>query len=177
MIFYHVDRLGLLQENQTILLSKDFPHYLNSYKKTILKLYPDGLSNHGLQYGTIPIQPINQYELHLRENQIIENIFELNRQIYFPNILSRFQSFFCFKSLKEAIDFFSNELETYPNIQIFEINTSDKNIFIGDMQWLNGTTVITAHENSIKYWSGTLSDNPKIEILVKPPIKIGLKIQ
>lgn len=162
MILYHVDRTNSFKEGQEVTLTKDFPGYLNSFRSTILKLYPDGLSNHGLRYSTYPFN----------SNYPIETAFELNRKLYFPDKISRFQSFFCFQTLAEAKNFAKNYPDETSDYKIYEVEVDHDNYFIGDMSLVRSSTVITSYIDSHDYWSGNKSCHPIFEVLVKPPLKI-----
>lgn len=167
MIFYHVDRSNSLKEGQVVTLTKDFRKYPDSYKNVILKLYPEGLSYHGLMYAILSFEDTD-----VRSSQEIETIFEFYRQIYFVNKISRFQSFFCFQTLTEAKKFAKINSEGYPDYKIYEVKVDHDNYFIGDMNLLRGNTAINSYMASHDYWSGGHSCNPIFEVLVKPPLKI-----
>lgn len=85
MILYHVDRLNSLQVGQNVQTSYP-PMPTHALEKALEELYPDGLSRHGISYLVDP-------DKRMYINTNIEQIFELYRQLYFPDKPSRFQSF------------------------------------------------------------------------------------
>lgn len=161
MNFYHVDRNGTLLPNQTIELIKpyiDQPDIM----KTLSELYPDGLSYHGLRYAITSFKG-------LHTDTSTEQIFELYRQMHFPHLPSRFQSFFCFNSLQNAIEFSKlNGKST-----IYKVEVDHKNYHIGDMKLLKGDTILQCHKNALDYWSSKLDKNSIVEVLILPPIHIS----
>ena len=165
MIFYHIDRTNSLEVGQVVTLIKDFHEYPNSYKNVILKLYPEGLSRHGFVYSTIHLGENN-------EDQQKETAFELNRQLYFPDKISRFQAFFCFQTIEYASKFARDYCKRWPEYKVYEVEVDHDNYFVGDMNLVLGSTVITSYIDSHDYWSGGHSSNPIFEVLVKPPLKI-----
>lgn len=159
MIFYHVDRTDTLKNLKTIELIK--PNVPEEFKETLLELFPDGLSRHGYHYA------LQSFEgQHISTS--IEQIFELYRRMYFPDKPSRFQSFFAFTSLEDAINFTLD----YPLAKIYEVSIDHDNYHIGDMNLVKGETIIQCHKYVLDYWSGRLSDNPIKEVLLVPPIRI-----
>lgn len=159
MIFYHVDRANSIKKLKTINLFKpSLPEMLN---KALFELFPDGISNHGYHYA---LQSFKWQHA----STSAEQIFELYRQLYFPNKPSRFQSFFAFTSLEDAINFTLD----YPLAKIYEVSIDHENYHIGDMNLVKGETIIQCHKFALDYWSGRLSDNPLKEVLLIPPIHI-----
>lgn len=156
MIFYHADRLGSIKNLKTIELIK--PHVPEELRETLLELFPDGISNHGYHYA------LQSFEGQ-HTSTSAEQIFELYRQMYFPDKPSRFQSFFAFTSLEDAIKF-------APYSNIYEVRSDNENYHIGDMNLVKGETIIQCHKFALDYWSGRLSDNPLKEVLLVPPIHI-----
>lgn len=156
MIFYHVDRANSIKKLKTINLFKpSLPDMLN---KALLELFPDGISNHGYHYA------IQSFEGQ-HTSTSAEQIFELYRQLYFPNKPSRFQSFFAFTSIEDAMKF-------APYSNIYEVKSDNDNYHIGDMNLVKGETIIQCHKFALDYWSGHLSNEPLKEVLLVPPIRI-----
>lgn len=129
--------------------------------KALFELFPDGISYHGVHYA------LQSYKWQ-HTSTSAEQIFELYRQLYFPNKPSRFQSFFAFTSLEDAINFTLD----YPLAKIYEVSIDHENYHIGDMNLVKGETIIQCHKFALDYWSGRLSDNPLKEVLLIPPIHI-----
>lgn len=160
MIFYHVDRADTLKNLKTIELIH--PHVLPAeLNETLLELFPDGLSFHGDQYA------IESFEGQ-QASTSAEQIFELYRRMYFPDKPSRFQSFFAFTSLEDAINFALK----YPFFKIYEVSIDHDNYHIGDMNLVKGETIIQCHKLALDYWSERLSNEPLKEALLIPPIHI-----
>lgn len=160
MIFYHVDRTDTIKNLKTIELIH--PHVLPAeLNETLLELFPDGLSEHGNHYA---IQSFKRFHTETSTEQI----FELYRQMYFPDKPSRFQSFFAFTSLEDATNFASKQRF----FKIYKVSIDHDNYHIGDMNLVKGETIIQCHKFALDYWSGRLSDNPIKEVLLVPPIRI-----
>ena len=160
MIFYHVDRTDTIKNLKTIELIH--PHVLPAeLNETLLELFPGGLSKHGNQYA------IESFKGFHTETST-EQIFELYRQMYFPDKPSRFQSFFAFTSLEDAKNFALK----YPFFKIYEVSIDHENYHIGDMNLVKGETIIQCHKYVLDYWSGRLSNEPLKEALLIPPIHI-----
>lgn len=156
MIFYHADRLGAIKNLKTIELIK--PHLPEVMNEALLELFPDGISNHGVNYA------IQSFEGQ-HTSTSAEQIFELYRQMYFPDKPSRFQSFFAFTSLEDAIKF-------APYSSIYEVKSDNDNYHIGDMNLIKGETIIQCHKFALDYWSGHFTAEPIKEVLLIPPIHI-----
>lgn len=156
MIFYHVDRTDTIKNLKTIELIK--PIVPEEFKETLLELFPNGLSYHGVHYALQSSE-----EQHISTS--IEQIFELYRQMYFPDKPSRFQSFFAFTSLEDAIKF-------APYSSIYEVKSDNDNYHIGDMNLIKGETIIQCHKFALDYWSGHFTAKPIKEVLLIPPIHI-----
>lgn len=158
MIAYHVDRRRSLVENKTIQL---FNVHINdpSVQKAVDLFFQEGLSAHGKLYA-----------FQNCPNSSIEQIYELIRQKDFPDKISRFQSFYAFQNLSDAIHFSKG---SFP---IYTVSFSHKNYHIGDMNMLKGETFLTAYSYARRYWSGELQENSIPEILIKPPLKIEHRI-
>lgn len=129
------------------------------------------------------------------DDRLIEITFELVRRLYFPQYPSRFQSLFTVKSIEEFNkwpELFSNGLQkpSLCNYHVYEINVSD-NTPSFDSKWLNSGISAGIDKNrrfyyrvgisflydfAYHYWSRDLTDNPRLEYLVKLPVKIGRKV-
>ena len=164
MILYHVDRLNTIQVGQNIQMS--YPLMSTQVlAKTLDELYPEGLSHHGNSYLVDP-------DKRMYINTNIEHIFELYRQLYFPDKPSRFQSFFCFVAPEQAIKFYNQNFCWHNEAKILKIDTGDSKIHIGDMDLLKGDTILQCHDNAMRYWSGDLTPTSTQEALVVPPAKV-----
>lgn len=176
MIAYHIDRDNKLQEGQTITHVKNIQ---SSFMED--KMFPDGISFHGVHYldekhqntgGNRPSYYIMEYEL------------ELIRKSYFPNLPSRFQSLFAVENLEEIKKWdgiFS------ANCTIWEIEFDDSNYAKFDSNLLIPALNVNADNVSFSpntsfyygyhYWNGSVTENPRIELLIKSPIKVIKRVQ
>lgn len=173
---YHIDRDNTLQEGQIISLYKN-----NESSFLENTIFPDGLSYHGLHYLDESFQNLcgNQPSFYVLEYEL-----ELIRKSYFPNLPSRFQSFFAIESIEENKKWdgiFSDDCT------IWEIEFDESNCIIRDSNLLQPTlktensNIVFSPKDSFlygyHYWSGYNTTNPRMELLIKPPIKIIKKVQ
>ena len=173
---FHIDRLNSLKDKKLITCFNDYSFTLSNssndledgVEEEVIKLsnstYPEGISEHGNHF--LFREACN--------DSLIESIFELVRQKDYPNMPSRFQSFFAvdidgLTKLRQSNSFKDTE---YP---IYEVN-ADRYVRL-DMNWLAGTCFLTINYFAQKYWSGEISKDPKIEYILIPPISILKKIE
>ncbi|HHX62151.1 MAG TPA: hypothetical protein GX707_15795 [Epulopiscium sp.] len=175
MIAYHIDRTNSLKEGDIIEL-QIFDDIKPAFLGQILNSnYPEGLSRHGGLYYISQSNQVNMKEF------ILENLLEYERLLKFPDKVSRFESFFASQTLDEALIWKSilshNPLDKFT---IWEVEFNHENYLHLDSSWLycdiyNFSPLYTAFFAN-KYWSGETSENPKMELLIKPPIKIVKKV-
>lgn len=176
MVAYHIDRDNSLQEGQIITLNK------NSEISFIEnKMFPEGISYHGFHYLDENYQNIggNQPSFYILEYEL-----ELIRKAYFPNLPSRFQSLFAIENLEEIQKWNGIFSE---NCTIWEIEFDESNYVKLDSSLLipslkaDDKNVTFSPKNSFfygyHYWNGNISNNPRMELLIKPPVKILRRIQ
>lgn len=171
-MFYHIDRLNRLNEGDEIKLIKykdlkgENQMITTLLQNQVDKMFEDGVTSHGDQYF-ISSSIFNDTSID------IELIFELYRRIYFPENISRFQSFYCVE--KESLIAMLQRLRVnMENVIIFEIesDTFEKH----DMNLLlKGSNLVNTIYADL-YWKGESIQNPLYEILVKPPLKIGKRV-
>lgn len=175
--FYHVDRVaGRLSSGQVIELihGKSTITDKTNRANVYTSMFPDGITYHGFEYI------LNEKRVHPEQDLLgmIEMLAEFIRRSYYPERISRFQSFFACKSIKDAERF----------ISLFPISTPDGRTkyqgdiwlvqcggvaFEGDMTYLGlGNCWIDAITRLHLYWSGEIGENPLLEVLLKPPITI-----
>ncbi|NME64457.1 DUF2441 domain-containing protein [Clostridium cadaveris] len=171
-IFYHIDRLNKLQEGNEInlIMYKDLKGETQStttlLQNQVDNMFEDGVSSHGEQYF-ISGSMFNDTSVD------IELIFELYRRIYFPEKISRFQAFYCVE--KENLKSMLQRLRVnINNVSVFEIQSDvfekhDMNLLLK-----NSNLVNTIYADL--YWKGKSIQDPLYEILVKPPFKVGKKV-
>lgn len=134
------------------------------------KYFPKGVGMHGLRHLTANLNNYHHYE-----ECIIEIVFELIRQQFYPTMLSRLTSLYAVQTLEQTenwIKIFSN---TEKADSIWKIKYTNSSYPL-DAKYLNidvnGFSYINLIENAHKYWKGQLSDNPLIEILVEFPVQV-----
>lgn len=184
--FYHVDRRGDLSVGDTLELNWDLEIYRKNESHTLDSQYADqmredfprGLSAHGARY-IHSFYEINQYPKYYQQNPhtriptpisdgenycvFIENginewLAERIRRDSFPNDSSRLQSYFAWPS-EGVIEGFGDE-----NYSIFEVEPTGFDL--RDMTLLDS---VTGMQN---YWEGTLTAQPKLEIVMEGPVDI-----
>lgn len=133
--------------------------------------FPKGIGMHGLRHLTANLENNNSHY----EECVVEIVFELVRQQFYPTMLSRLTSLYAVQTLEQAenwINIFGNTIKVDSIWKIKYTNSSypldakhlDANI--------NDFSYIDLIENAHKYWKGQLSDNPLIEILVELPVQV-----
>ncbi len=182
--FYTVDRSANVNPETTFELIGDYSQYniwtvQNVYDegdviKRINHLYPDGLSEHGVNYlikqGIVIFENGTRKPLDITHTTpMIEAIFELIRLNEFPHLPSRMQSMFAWCELSDAQEFKATNGD---QCQILEVEY--ENAFIADQNLLYlGGSVIGAYELARKYWSGVRGNNCKLEAVLALPVVTG----
>ncbi|MDD1685596.1 DUF2441 domain-containing protein [Methanoregula sp.] len=175
----------------------------NDLIRLINDLYPNGLTEHGKKYlleqGLIIKGLVFEYKSLIKSDQItgleignqicniprgpaqfihnipiIELTFELIRRMEFPQLPSRFQSIFGWSTLNEAKAF----RETHGNGESDIYSVKCEECIKVDMNLLlMGGSPIGSIILARKYWSGEAGNNPRWEILMKPPVYIIHKVE
>ena len=169
---YHVDRKELLHEGQTVNLVQT-----NRFPKgdpadmwdSFATIFPSGLSKHGLNYFTFNGK-------HSTESLLCigELFYEYIRLLRYPDLPARIKSFYAFEDLETA-KIFAKENKAH---RIFEVSADS--YFRADMNLMylkgvnpnTGISLPMMFYSADKYWRGEMSDEPKIELLLVPPVKI-----
>jgi hypothetical protein len=167
--FYHIDRLGILQENKNISLIQ-----YNDIKPQELQchadeMFPQGFSHHGDHYFLK-----NQSQAKIASPNI-EILFEYVRRAHYKNRPSRFQSVFAFETIEQALDF-KQKFGT-SNSLIWEVESQEN--FKADMNLLtigNNSILVYSYFAHL-YWQGKTRENTFWEYLLVPPVKIIKKIE
>ena len=181
MEFYHIDRNQTLYQGQQINLLTITPDSLSPMMGNGIRKMLDTLSwnvsRHGERYLTTAF--ITKEDPHGVRAAKIDLIFELVRQIYFPDKLSRFQAVFGFKTMEELQAY--KALKKPYNIVMLESEKYEPH----DAGWLNayfdfvidGKTQ-QAYNNSIildyafAYWEGRPAPTPQVEYLLQAPVSV-----
>ena len=173
-IAYHIDRLRTLHEGQVIQLNTT--HF--SDMTEISKHFKNGLSEHGIRY----FSDLNAFaNIGYFNSTLIEHCIETMRLISFPNVPSRFQSLFAIPTLDEL----DSWEELYGDYPIYEVEYDTNNSIQLDASNLKGGINEETGEFSPcyllsyakNYLSGKIGENPKMEILIPLPVKIGKRVR
>jgi hypothetical protein len=167
--YYTVDRLGRLQENQVIELIRYNDINPPELQSHVNDMFPAGVSHHGERYFLR-----NESQARLASPNI-ELLFEYVRRAQYPNRPSRFQSFFAFETIEQAVTF--RERYGIANSIVWEVESEEN--FRADMN------LLTIRDNSILvysyfahlYWRGETRESPFWEYLLVPPIKALRRIE
>lgn len=204
MILYHYDRLGLLHTGDFLSLSP-CEKIGSQYHEILYKLFPNGISEHGEKYindmftnmpvimplGLVTIGNLIASSYNLGPC-MCEWTFESVRRSVFPENPSRFQSMFCLSSPEELKRWPEITTTASQNAQLFEISVSD-DLKPFDSALLRGGLVcrfnpptesmcslgflpLASLNLANQYWSGLLSDEPRMEYLVPLPVQVGQKV-
>lgn len=167
MLAYHIDRRQTLLPNSEIQLQNvEFPSLLTLTLNNEISYFG---SRYIPNQDYILMSNLGDYHSH-----IIEMTFELFRAAYYPNEISRLSSFFFTNesSLNKWQKMFGNEPTNIFTADIPESNPFDAT-FLKSPIGPNSVYPNNLYENASLYWSHTMSDDPIIEYLVKPPVKIN----
>ena len=177
MPLYHVDRANTLTAGQIIdyrqaNLASDAPDYL---KTGIEKFFEGGISRHGQEYLQRPIL-VSGNPITVESDTYLEVILELIRQKMYPDLPSRYQSFFAYGSIDQAKAWFNPNLP-YITTSIWEVESEKSCKF--DIGWLKtGRNVAESFHYAINYWEGnTYTEAPEPEYLLKLPVKVIRRVQ
>lgn len=159
-----------------------FPGYIEceplfsaeEFKEFKLNCYPNGISKHGETYLHNPFKSSGPNMSFAPNVYIIETVFELVRQLKYPEKKSRFISTFACLNLEDAkkikSETFNNEGKIY--------RVSCESYIKVDMSFLRqACSIIGIQILADKYWSGQSSGNPFWEILMENPIFIDEQIE
>jgi len=149
MKVYHIDRGHKLSAGQILDLSR--PNSDHSYQlQYIDALFDDGKVG---MLGNIYTYP-NYSNPEENRNYAQETIFELVRQRWFPEMPSRFQSFFSIVSLSDTrhwLSFFINESSDKPTIWEVEV---EKGTTL-DASWRDFRNTNTYFDAALSFYSAT----------------------
>lgn len=167
----------------------------DEHMECLEELYPEGLSRHGARYahprflneeldflnegwmattGSVEVHNPNLGETDSKEivPYIVhyEQQFELLRMLEFQDKRSRFQSFFGFQTVQEAIEFHEKHRSEVEE-RIVEVECSD--FEIRDMDLVSANYFGEIFSRGRKYWQGeAVSDSPTWEVVMEPPIEV-----
>lgn len=177
MIAYHIDRTNSLSKGQIIDLFQ-YPKSKDSFSFMAETLFNGYISKHGYFYLS-DVGFDDQYPP--LAASCIEMELELIRRSFFPEKLSRFQSFFAFESLNSLsawMPFFKSYNCRLWEIEFFHAHYEKHDAGLiphfhsDDRPYSPSLTFQCGYE----YWSGKFSKNPIYELLIKPPVLIKQEI-
>ncbi|WP_379963398.1 hypothetical protein [Epilithonimonas sp. UC225_85] len=177
--FFHVSRADITQVSKFNLdyfpghISCEEFYTIDEFKQHKIDLYPQGISRHGEMYLHTPFLSVGENLRYTPNELTLETVFELVRQLKFPERKSRFVCSFGCLTLEDA-KFILNK--TFNGIgNIYKVKC--ENYSEADMNLVRQTgSVIGLQIIAEKYWSGKSSRNPFWEVLMENPISIIEKI-
>ncbi|EPX8934425.1 DUF2441 domain-containing protein [Morganella morganii] len=137
------------------------------------EFFPSGISRHGMQYLLDNNNHIrsNYKEPLITLSPAIEIIYETIRRNEFSEKPSRMTCAFACQSIPDAQNYFNDA-----SLPIFEISTKNK-YFIADSSLLKiGHNHLSTLVMARKYWSGSTSEAPQLEVLIECPAMIGERV-
>ncbi len=181
MYVYHIDRKNILHLGDELKLSPLQDYFsITDSNDQYLSPFTSGLSTHGIKYfaenfkSILSSDDLNSYD--------IELFFEFIRQLHFPNKLSRFQSIFTVQEIAQLEKWGQLKVGNY---QIVKLKVEHNNYSTHDASFLNRSTLVNKNnpgyfkfspgsylDNAFNYWNGSMSSDPKVELLIKPPVKV-----
>jgi len=134
-----------------------------------INLFPEGISRHGELYLHNPFKSTGPNLAFAPNELLIETIFDVVRQLKFPNKKSRFVCMFGCLTLEDARRI---KDETFSNKGlIYKIGCD--NYSLADMNFLRQAGgVIGLQIAAEKYWRGQSSCSPFWEVLMECPIAV-----
>ncbi|MGF1878095.1 DUF2441 domain-containing protein [Photobacterium frigidiphilum] len=170
-IFYAVDREGRLNKGEELSLDKHediSPDFLQSH---VDGMFPDGMSVHGEKYFLSNDSKGNI------ASPAIELLFEYVRKSDFPEVNSRFQSFFACETLDDA-RLFRNKFGDSSS-RIFEIHSSNPSVKVNMNLLSNGSSTLVCSYFAQEYWMGHAGpdENPFWEVLLSLPILVSTQVE
>jgi len=168
---YHIDRScsNHFQDGDILTISPTFTDY--NTNKLLESTYNNKLTRHGQQYLVNPINPTNPW------NTLYETIFEYERRINFPQLPSRFQSFFATQTL-EDVDHWIGKLNLNEYIPVWKVYVDPNKVFKADASWFNldnfDKSTLRISYNALQYWYGKFKPDfeKEPELLIKESMKL-----
>jgi len=168
---YHIDRKNVLREGMEIQLLPHPQHRIDVSKfdskldSFVQTLFSKGISLHGDRYLRNSIKTGGK-------DIYIESIFETIRACFYPDRLSRFQSFFAFNH--EGVHQFIEKNKLKPDsFSVYEVSCDHFEKY--DMELLRGESHAPVSYFAHQYWQGEVYENPHFEYLLRLPVEIGKK--
>lgn len=183
-IAYHVDRVGSLQPGKISTLP--ITGSIDAVSRFTEQYFPDGVSAVGAK--RLDICPFGSYEL---PAFCAEAIFECVRMKEFPNMPSRFTSFFAARTQKEAVNWFNTLSyggQSYPNAILWEVEYEKG--YLLDARWRDiavtksqdGSSIVQncfsfplLWTNAQSFWSGEMCnvlEESLLELMLPLPVSV-----
>lgn len=196
MIAYKIDRFNSISVGQTLELCNDYipndayPEFLTN------NFVPGGLSNYGKHIlndlaASLSI-PFTLDELSYAHGfvttALVEYTYEIIRQARYPALPSRYQSVYAVKNIS---DFSVWPELTCSKYEIYKIEFNKQDSVYLDANFLKiclyqecqearkfnyGFSPGNSWYYANQYWSGAISETPKMELLIKGPVKVLEKL-
>lgn len=192
MIAYKIDRFNSISVGQTLELCTNYvpddayPEFLTN------NFVPGGLSNYGkyiLNDSSTSLNiPFTLNDLSSAHSVVvtalIEYTFEIIRQARYPSLPSRYQSVYAVKNIS---DFSAWPELTYPKYEIYKIEFDKQDSVYLDANFLKiclyqeyredeklnyGFSPGNSWYYANQYWSGAISEAPKMELLINGAVKV-----
>lgn len=158
--------------------------YLPNATERVLakKFFPNGLSPHG--FSMLPSRKMDAPDI---EEPITEIVFELVRQLHFPDAPSRLISLYASESIRQSEQWYQLWIKNFGDAHgqiaqsLWEIEF-DTEPHLYDATFLYVTSdssfsYVRELENAHKYWGGNMSRNPLPELLIPYPITVTRMIR
>lgn len=154
--YFHVDRRGRFSAGLQIDLLKPDLSATPDLTQHLNLLFPDGVSQHGLQYLNLDVKAGNG-------EPAIELLWEYVRRAHFPERPSRFSAICAWRDLDEARAWRARAGSQNAAIWRLEADTG----FVANMSLLNiGTSTLRASQFAHAYWAR--EQGPALAGLLQP---------
>ena len=172
MKLYHIDRLGTINEKQTLNLHKNI-YFENELRDKCLSMimpyYNEGLSQHGIRY-LLNNELLNNNVMPL--SNVMEIVFEYERMLNYKDKISRYQAFFAFDN-NGVKKFIKQKNLSTSYYKIYEVESDYFEAH--NMNLISGSKHYDTAEMAKIYWEN--GDDPYgrdvlNEYLLKYPVRI-----
>lgn len=159
--------------------AKYFPEL--SLRKLCTRYFPNGLNPHGI-FQLTPLKKENKDS----EEPVVELIFELVRQLQFPDAPSRLTSLYASSTLQQAKlwkllwekNFPGQDRQIPKQLWEIEFETSAKlyDAKLLEVSQNNEFSYLRYLDNAYRYWDGEQSATPLYELLIPFPVTLVQQI-
>ena len=181
--FFTLDRLKTLQAGQTVSCVQSGINFACPDGRTdpfqafdfVKKQFPAGFTSHGKRHflDWKLLAPSGTAHATVYNEPIIELVFELVRRVSFPACPSRYQSFFAWERIEDALEF--RRTTGHNSAPVFRVEATSA--FRADMRLLtNGGNALSLWLLAERYWTGEPSISPVWEVLLTPPVFVAEQV-